>query len=315
MRHFSPSLSARAAAARSLGAVALSTLVLFGCDEANDTSQDAPAPRAAAPAVEAGPTSFFDSLESAKAGQPELVWRALPASYRTDVESLIHEFAGKMDAKLWSNGAKMIGKVGRVLEEKGAFVVGHPMVQMFAQGGDPAEMTNGLKTLGKTLSSIAASDVGDVEKLRQLDVDRFLDTTIGDAVKDVMGLVGNVGAGMADTSALTTKIEAKLVSEDGDSATVEVKQPDGEVQSMEMVKVGGAWIPKEMADDWTSGIDEAKANLASMELSDEDKQMATSMMMMVESYLDKMLQAEEQEDFNDVIDGLMQIAESMGGGG
>ena len=286
---------------------------LIGCGDSSSSGSGATA-------VAQTPDALFKAYGSAQDGQPQALWNALPDSYQSDVEGLISDFAGKMDPDVWEKGFATFGKLVDVLDKKRDYILGHPMV-----AGMTAMMGLDQETLGtqidatvKAMAAISDSDLATVDGLKNLDVEEFLSSTIGANMKDLMDAAGSMdpaamGGMGADPTALVGDITTKVLSEEGDSAVVEVTMADGEVQQMPMTKVDGHWLPKEMVDEWAEGIADARENLATFEISPEDKNEAMGAMAMVDGVLNQLLEAGSQEEFNQAVDGIMQMAEMMGG--
>src|SRR4051812_21410476 len=77
----------------------------------------------AADAEEAGRAAqaFAAALD---AGNLEAAWDALPASYRKDLTDLTHDFAGRMDPKLWVRLMAVAKNSGTLLDTKREDVTG-----------------------------------------------------------------------------------------------------------------------------------------------------------------------------------------------
>ncbi|MCF7974262.1 MAG: hypothetical protein K9N55_10635, partial [Phycisphaerae bacterium] len=82
---------------------------------------------------------------------------------------------------------------------------------------------------------------------------------------------------------------------------------DEEEDEIDMIKVEGKWIPKEMAEDWSKMIADGKAALEDMTQNAlaENKPKVIGMMAGVEAAIDQLAQAKTQEEFDKVIGGLM----------
>ena len=62
--------------------------------------------------------------------QPQILWEAMPASYRTDITEITHEFATKMDPELYNQLLAFAQKAVAVLLDKKEFILGSSMVQL-----------------------------------------------------------------------------------------------------------------------------------------------------------------------------------------
>jgi hypothetical protein len=103
------------------------------------------------------------------------------------------------------------------------------------------------------------------------------------------------------------KVDAKLVSSAGDTASVELTKPDGTKETVELTRVEGKWVPKDMADQWASKIGEAQAALAGMQIKPEEKQQAMMITGMASGMIDTFLNAKTQADFDAAINGVLPL--------
>jgi len=304
-----------------------------------------------AKAAEEGPESFVTTpLKALEEKNPKLIWDMLPASYQKDLNGLVQTFAKEMDAELWDAGAGLLGGIGELLRTKKDLIAGM-LSEMDEAGEIPlSEITSGLEMAGTLLDKLAKSDLGSLNKLRTVDLGNVADT-FG---RDMMKLIGDSAkaAGEADPFGLETLrgIKVEVVSEDGSSATIKVsglpeafdfesltELPGGlppglpglpdldelpfadftdfENGELEVVKVEGKWVPKELADGWEDGISAAKVGMGAVgEMADEDKQMALGIIKGINGGLATIRKAKTKEQFQMA---LMQatMGAMMGAGG
>ena len=304
-----------------------------------------------AKAAEEGPESFVTTpLKALEEKNPKLIWDMLPASYQKDLNGLVQAFAKEMDAELWDAGAGLLGGIGELLRTKKDLIAGM-LSEMDEAGEIPlSEITSGLEMAGTLLDKLAKSDLGSLNKLRTVDLGNVADT-FG---RDMMKLIEDSAkaAGEADPFGLETLrgIKVEVVSEDGSSATIKVsglpeafdfesltELPGGlppglpglpdldelpfadftdfENGELEVVKVEGKWVPKEIADGWEDGISAAKVGMGAVgEMADEDKQMALGIIKGINGGLATIRKAKTKEQFQMA---LMQatMGAMMGAGG
>ena len=304
-----------------------------------------------AKAAEEGPESFVTTpLKALEEKNPKLIWDMLPASYQKDLNGLVQAFAKEMDAELWDAGAGLLGGIGELLRTKKDLIAGM-LSEMDEAGEIPlSEITSGLEMAGTLLDKLAKSDLGSLNKLRTVDLGNVADT-FG---RDMMKLIGDSAkaAGEADPFGLETlrSIKVEVVSEDGSNATIKVsglpeafdfgsltELPGGlppglpglpdldelpfadftdfENGELEVVKVEGKWVPKEIADGWEDGISAAKVGMGAVgEMADEDKQMALGIIKGINGGLATIRKAKTKEQFQMA---LMQatMGAMMGAGG
>jgi hypothetical protein len=241
-------------------------------------------------------------------GKFEVVWQALPASYQADLKKLLVEFSKKMDADLWSQGNKVLGKVSKLLTDKSDYIVGTTFIsqQLQAKSVKPEDAKQYITGFGGILTEIQTSTatLPDVEKL---DVEKLL-ANLGPRAKelnDISARLGVVAPGQNMTDLL--KVDAKLISSASDTASVEVTKPDATKETVELVRVEGKWVPKAMADQWASKIDEAQKAIEAMQIKPQEKQQAIMYTGMANGMLDGFLNAKTQQEFDASIAALLPL--------
>ncbi len=240
-------------------------------------------------------------------GRPEVVWHALPASYQGDITELVHGFAGKMDAELWNRTFEVVEKATQVLDEKRDFILDHPMLA--SQMDDRDEAEEAWDAVVDILEIVVESDLSDLDRMKKLDVERFLSKTGGDLFDGFEALAAISPTGSMPGLNLADA-EATLLSSDGDSARVRVEIPGQPTEEMDFTRVEGKWIPAEMAAEWDDTMAEARLELAKLSGEEMAKNKAATMMQltMVEGALDQLLATKNEQEFNNAIGGLMGMA-------
>lgn len=281
-------------------------------------------PAPAAPAVPAAPGAPDTPDEAARAlaasleaGNLRAIWDAMPAGYQGDVHDLIHTFAENMDADVWKAGSDLLQKAIRVLKEKKEFLLKQPALAQ-APGGAAAAAENWDGLVG-VLETIAGSELADLQKLKTLDISAFADGT-GKKVADQLAAFAKAAdekkmsltdfpgvpvdamplAGLGTAKFSTVKIE-------GDTATLRVEN-EGKTEDHEVVRVDGKWLPKEMVDQWQEKMQAAKDALTKdmPERLKKNKMQIILPMQMVQGVLDQLLAAKTQEEFDQVVQQIMQ---------
>jgi hypothetical protein len=104
-------------------------------------------------------------------------------------------------------------------------------------------------------------------------------------------------------------MRVSLVSQDGDNAIVKIEAPEETPENIDMVKVEGVWLPKEMASGFSLSIAEARKKLEQIDFtSEEGKQKKTMILMQIgaiKPLLTQLEAAKTQEDVQAVFGGLM----------
>jgi hypothetical protein len=256
-------------------------------------------------------------LQQLQQGNVRSVWDALPASYQSDVNDLVHTFAENMDGQIWSGGVTIANKAVKLLKDKKEFILNHP--QLAENPMDDATVDRNWTAVVEILETLLASELADLEKMKSLDVGQFLSGTgntmmqqmaaIAESVESSgVGLEGIPGAAQVESLPLAnlSKVQISVVRADADTAVLKMVGPEGEAEETEFVRYEGKWLPKEMVDGWAQGIADAKAQLLVVgQQMKDNRQQALMPMMMVGGVLDQLLAAETQEQFNEVVQGIV----------
>jgi len=249
-------------------------------------------------------------------GKLEAVWQALPESYQGDINEQVEHFAEHMDGEVWSKAMGIVGKLAQLLETKQNLIIGNEMVstQLKAQNMKPEDVKESLTAFGGLLNDIQ-KDVKTKEALAKLNIENYM-ANIGSRMKSFEPLMAKSQNSPAFKLDDMKKVTATIKDSTTDSATVEVKLPDGKIETMNMVKVQGKWLPKEMVDDWAKKIEEVDKTLHSMEMTPEQKKQFMVMADTVDGVLDSFLKANDQAAFDAAVGGAMgkMMPLSMGGG-
>lgn len=266
------------------------------------------------------PDGTVTAVMSAMAdGNPRGPWDALPSSYQSEINSLIHEYADVVDPIMWDKGFSVANRFANVLADKQEFIFGNQMVAMqMASNPQANEIKDAYPKVVGLLTTILGSDIASREKLKTLDVGEFLGTTGAQ-------LFGNAAAlaALSPSNSFATDMDslrdvsAKVLSTEGDIVEIEISAPGQTNQVEKMKQVEGRWIPVQMADEWEEGIKKAQAGLEKMKAEKQAVGMQAQMMLgMVEGVLAQFENANNQQDFDMALQGVMGMAMgAMQGGG
>lgn len=247
-----------------------------------------------------GPAESVEAIaHDVAAGRAAAVWEALPASWQADVTGVVHGVAGKLDRDVYDKAFGLLGKVDRLLREKKQYILGSAGFR--DSGLDRGEIDRNWDAMSSILKSITASDVRTLDGLGRLDVGRFLAKTGTPVWQQMTRLVEaaddpEVARGL---DAMRT-LEAKTLSQEGDSATVAVTM-DGETNEVEMTRVEGKWVPADMAREWDGMIAGAGDQVVGIDLAGS-KVLVMQALGVADATLDVLLAARSQEDFDRAIE-------------
>jgi hypothetical protein len=244
------------------------------------------------------------------------LWEALPSSYQKDMTGLVHSAIGKVDAKLYDGMIATMKKTLVVLKTQKKFVLGNAMLAGINKDGI---MEKNWDTIVSFYETILESDLGSHEKAKAIDVGKFVDKTGSKMMAQTMTMMKVFAAAQPEISSgleafeKIKSLKATLVSETADSAVVRLEVTGEKAEEVTMVRVDGKWIPEDLADNWAGGIAQAKEAIAG--ISDEQMKQASAaagpIFAMMNGVLDALANAKTQEEFDTVINGMMQL---LGGG-
>lgn len=237
---------------------------------------------------------------------PEVIWQALPASYQSDINGLVREFADQMDPDVWDRSFGVFFKATRVLSEKKEFLLANPMLAQHLT--ERPEIEQNWDDLVHLLSIISSSQITTIDQLRELNIEAFLADTVG-----TMMAQAEVIAALSDDNPRKEldkldNLTVKMISNDGSVAVLELGG-DGEMRQVEFMQVEGKWIPREMAQEWPVAIDEARSKIAEVSNQEllQNKDAILSSLSMTEGALDSMLAAQDINEFNMALQTLIGI--------
>lgn len=234
--------------------------------------------------------AFQKTLVAFQEGRLDLVYESLPASYQTDVESLVHLFAEKMDADIWTQSFGLAGKLAAVMKSKKELILNfdafrnHPQVELMKPNWDQ---------FAAGLQEAASSDVANLGYLKQCEVKKLL-VSANRAISGVpMPKFGN--------------IDVSSIRQDETSATLSYRElPDGERREVEMSKVDDQWLPKTVASGWADGIAEARKRIDQIpEQIAANKASITKILDSAAKSLERIQQARNADEFAAALPPLM----------
>jgi hypothetical protein len=289
---------------------------------------------ATTPALDATPDAEIGVLMGRlQSGDIGALWDSLPPSYQTDVNEVVQTFGQNMDADIWNAGKRVVDKAVSVLRDKKQFILGYPALQQPAM--NLAAVDKNWDVVVGLLDAIVRSELTDLNKLKEFDGASFMAGSgkeIGNRLgaltkalqEDVDPASLPVPMGVPGLEVVPTmdfaNVKISTVQVDGDTAVLRIEQPDGKTEDHQAVRVEGKWLPKEMVDGWKQGIEQSRLYLTTMMPGQlkETKPMLLSPLSpvkMVEGVLDQLLAADDQQAFNEVIDGVTEMVGGMMGAG
>lgn len=284
---------------RQLMCVGLGLALVCGCGSSTappvSSGDLAPAGTEAAPADAAAAVTA--AAKAMRDGKIEAAYDLLPASYQKDIDGLVHDFATRMDSEVWEAGFGTIGKAASLLKVKKELLLS--MVPK--QPGNEAQaeqLAANWDGLAAGLEQFAESDLSRIQKLESTPARELLQKGIGPLAKAILSIATvrtqDGSASLADLD----KVKAEVASSTESTASVKITSPNKpEPETMEFVKVDGKWIPKSMADDWASNMEQAREQLKAVDADtiSANKPQILQVLKTVDGVLEEMKKAETPE--------------------
>ena len=264
--------------------ILVGTFVLSACGKKADTKPEE-IPKAPDAAVQTIISEFAQ-------GNTGIAWKALPESYQTDVNELMHLAGSRMDSEVYDEWFVLIARLGEVIDQQKTFIAGSSFLE------NRSTFETSLPSIVALIQLIAASEIASVEGLLNFDGQSFFDTTVPRCVEymKAMGPLSGDGAKLADYVATTVSV----VESAGRQVTLSITIPGQVAHEMSFTKIEKRWIPAKIAANWSKNIAELRASFEASTKAEKEAQNAHLMgaMIMFEGILTKVASAETQEQFD-----------------
>jgi len=282
-------------------------LLLTGCGKK--------AKEAAAVTIPDAPDNAIQTVirEFAK-GNGGILWQAMPASYQSDVNTLAQLAGSKIDPEVYGKSFATIARLAEVIDQQQALILN----SSFMQGRSTEEMAQleaALPSIVGLLGAITSSELASTAGLLNFNGQDFFDTTVSQFTQ----YAETLGQLAGDESVLSDYMNAvvSVVQADDMQATLSTTIPGQEPLEQVFTKVEQRWVPSEMASDWSSEIAEAKAELDATFIEDmaAQKPQIMSVLAMIDGVLAQIAAAENQQQFDQSLQGaiLMMVGPGWGG--
>lgn len=281
----------------------LAPLLLF---TATLLAQEAPVPTPAAPGGASAAGSAERQIEAllagARAGDAVVFWDWLPDSYRRDVEGLVHDFAGRVDPKVWARTMRLAARIGNVaLDKEELFFASPEVVRAMAEAPAGMRPTRTAFRLVMTLvRDLGTSELATVDGLRDFDGRRFLRRSGGALLPCTFALAGMRGN---DAMGRLESLEVRTVRQQRDAARLALHYGEQPPEVEDYVRVEGQWLPAELAADWRGAMQRARGEIRSLPAGGDRALMARARVVLgvVEDFVRRFEDVETQDEFDAVM--------------
>lgn len=192
------------------------------------------------------------TLDRLQRQEARALWEFLPPSYRHDVQTLARDIANRLNEPAWQPFVSTLTKARQVLARRGDLLSG-PESDRDPQAASSVSLTPAaIARLRRLLDVIGDSELGDLSRLRTIEVDRFLDKTGGELLTTFGRVVVGAEAqgSTADPFARFGEVEIELASSSAERAVVKVRWPGQPPTEHDFVCVEEHWLPRTLAEAW-----------------------------------------------------------------
>ncbi len=249
-------------------------------------------------------------VEALHEKHPEILWSALPPSYRQDVSEITAGVAAKTDPDVYDHAFALLMRAFEVLDDQKDIIIGSQTFQ--DSGADAEEVRAALSNTKAFTSILKGSEIATVAGLHNIDWERFLATTGAKLMERAEAI--DTGEAVNPFEELVS-IKAETITIDGDRATLRISSREHDPEDVEMVRVEGRWIPADLADEWPEFVAGARQGLAEVTPETMAAQKTQIMMFlgMAEGFIDQVASLQTSEEFDAAIGPM--LAPFMGGAG
>ena len=246
--------------------------------------------------------------EALQNNHAEILWTALPESYRRDITEITKTFAEKMDPAVYDRAFATVMRAVDVLDDRKDIILASETFKSTAANAD--EIRQGLSNTQVFTDTLKGSEIATLAGLGSVDWEQFLATTVNTMITNAAAIKAEGGENIFNELA-SLKVETVDLADD--RATLRISSDNQEPEDVEMAKVEGRWVPAEMADEWAQGIEDARQGLAEMTPEKMAAQKTQIMMFfgMADALIDQIASLQTPEEFDAAIGPM--LAPFMGG--
>lgn len=287
--------------------VTAGALLLTGCGKKAEEAAVVTIPDAPDAAIQTVITEFAK-------GNGGILWQAMPASYQSDVNTLAQLAGSKIDSEVYGKSFATIARLAEVIDQQQVLILNSSVMQG-RSAEEMAELEAALPSIVGLLGAITSSELASSTGLLNFNGQDFFDTTVSQFTQYAETLGQLAGEESMLSNYMNTVVT--VVEADDLQATLLTTVPGKEPLEQVFTKVEQRWVPSAMASDWAAKIAEAKAELDATFIEDmaAQKPQIMSVLAMIDGVLAQIAAAENQQQFDQSLQGaiLMMVGPGWGG--
>jgi len=213
-----------------------------GADEASSTT--VPGSQKATPSSPDPVLAIRSVLEGVRDSRGEAIWEFLPDRYQKDINSLVRELAGRMDAATWARTVKSLRRVVAMAKAKKDLLISNPGLPL--QEIDQKQLGENWPTLLGLFTTILDSELADTARMAEFDGQSFFSTTGTRFLKQLRSLSAT---GTSDPLGRLAQAEITVVEKGQETALVRIVGSDDTepTQPSQFLLIDGKWFPAQLS--------------------------------------------------------------------
>ena len=251
------------------------------------------------PTAGANAAQFLQQLDDAvAAGHIQAIYDALPPSYRGDIDSLVKLATQQIKPATWQGLMGTAHQVGDLMVTRQNWFLSSP--RMDALDADQVEKVRGqVLALANVLRVGLSPDATQVDRMQAIPFSEWLaerDREVAPYIAELFKYDDSLGRVIA------------VESEKNGVAQVTLTR-DSQTSKVTYVSVDGYWVPKTLADQWTSKVEDWKKELNNGAASLDTY--ATLIQAVAGPALQSLAGAQNSGDFHAAMEPVFPLAETM----
>ena len=238
------------------------------------------------------------------AGNCSILWHAMPTSYQTDINAIAQLAGSKVDPEIYDKSFGLFGRFAEVADKQKLFILNTKLGGELA-AEQVAEIEAAWPSIIGFIQTIVTSSISSSAGLRAFDGQGFSEQTLPALFK-----YSNDLAALSNEENPFDDLEfdsLKTVESTDTTAVLGKTFANGNVEAVNLTKVGNRWVPAEMAANWSTGIGNAKKQLEAISSEEmaKNKPQIMGVITMLDGILTQLEKAETQEQFDQALRGAM----------
>lgn len=256
-------------------------------------------------------------------GNGTVLWQAMPASYQNDVDSIAQLAGAKIDPEIYDQVFVTVDRATEVLDKQKEFVFGTSLTGSSPDEEGVAQMRAAWPSIKQIVETLTTSSIATAASLQSFEGKAFFEDTVSGLLVELDTLAQLQPESEQSLFADLSDVEVRYVEGSETEAILEMAVPGEEVEAESFVQVEDRWVPRDMADQWTAQIAEARSSLEAIDPAQLEKQkpQILSVFAMINGVLAQIEAAETQAQFDEALQGammplmgLLMMGQGMGGG-